>query len=85
MKRARFIFAIATVLMLCSRTEGFINVIKNGSFEEQGYVWPPMSPQNCPLDWNDVNLPTSKFSGWVSTEWSSDEDYSLTLLFARRE
>jgi hypothetical protein len=78
MKRTRFIFAIATVLMLCSQA-AVAGVIKNGSFEEQGYVWPPMSPLNCSLDWNDVNLPTSKFSGWVSTEWSSDGDFSLTL------
>jgi hypothetical protein len=76
MKRARFIFAIATVLMLCSRTEGFINVIKNGSFEKDGYVYPP----ECPSDWNDVNLPTNKFNDWVSTEWKSDGYFSLTLL-----
>jgi hypothetical protein len=78
MKRTRFIFAIAIVLMLCSQAV-VAGVIKNGSFEEPGYVWPPMSPLNCPLDWNDVNLPTNKFSGWVSTEWKSDGTYSLTL------
>jgi hypothetical protein len=79
MKRTRFIFAIATVLMLCSQA-AVAGAIKNGSFEEPGVVlWPPLTPNNCPNDWNDINLPTNKFSGWVSYEWSSDETYSLTL------
>jgi hypothetical protein len=79
MKRTRFIFAIVTVLVLCSQVV-VAGVIKNGSFEEPGRaLWPPLTPNNCPNDWNDISLPTNKFSGWVSTEWTSDGIYSLTL------
>jgi hypothetical protein len=79
MKRTIFIFAIATVLVLCSQA-AVAGVIKNGSFEEPGWVlWPPLGPNNCPNDWNDISLPTDKFSGWVSIEWSPDGKYSLTL------
>src|SRR4030042_1111261 len=79
MERVRYILAIAAVLVFCSQAEGFTNVIKNGSFEEPGAMYPPLTPNHCPLDWNDINLPTTKYSGWVSDGWVTDGEYNLTF------
>jgi hypothetical protein len=77
MKRAGFIFAIATVLMLCSQAAE-AGVIENGSFEYPGELWPPLTPNYCPVDWNDFNLP-SRFWSYVFSDWVSDGEYNLTL------
>jgi hypothetical protein len=77
MKKVTFVVVVIIMMLLTGKTEAGVSVIKNGSFEDDGEIYD--ITETAPADWNDVNVPTDKFSGYVDEDWKSDGDYSLTV------
>ena len=79
MQKQAFIKAVIIMLALASCIRADVSVIKNGSFEDDGEAIWNITPVDHPNDWNDVNLPTGKFGGWVAPNWRTHGAYNLTL------
>lgn len=79
MQKQVFVKAVIIMLAFAGYIRADVGVIKNGSFESPGTVWPPLTSENCPDDWNDVNLPSDKYGGWVYTDWHTHGNYNLTF------
>ncbi|MHC4693390.1 MAG: hypothetical protein ACYS67_11675, partial [Planctomycetota bacterium] len=54
-----------------------VSLVMNGSFEKDGFI-SDITVQS-PRKWCDVNLPAGQFGGWVSIDWKSQGNYSLSL------
>ena len=76
MRRVTFIAAAMVVLLFAGWAQAEVCFIVNGSFEDDGWIDDITLKE--PNGW-DVNLPADKFSGYVHTEWVTDEIYNLTL------
>jgi len=77
MKRATFITAVTVVLLAGSSTQAGVSLIMNGSFEDDGII--NDITLKTPRKWCDVNVPSDKFLGWISTDWKTHGNYSLSL------
>jgi hypothetical protein len=53
-------------------------VVKNGSFEMNGPIY-PVTANTRPRYWCDVSYNTSKFYSYVLDDWRTDGSYSLTM------
>lgn len=74
MKKAVFIIAVMVMMLLSNTTKGGVSLVMNGSFENDGEIV-PVTTENTPQYWCDVNIPTGKFSCWVdNTDWSTQGD-----------
>ncbi len=79
MKKAVFIIAVMFMMLLSNTTKGGVSLVMNGSFENDGEI-APITTENTPQYWCDVNIPTGKFLCWVNTDWSTYGDgNSLTF------
>ncbi|MGD0551651.1 MAG: hypothetical protein ABSB25_03255 [Sedimentisphaerales bacterium] len=68
---------IVCLLLWTTMAQAEVSLIRNGSFEMDGQIsditlYPPSN-------WNDVNVPVSKFSGFVSNDWDTNGSFSLAL------
>ena len=82
MRRTIVIAVIIIGLVLAHWAQAGVSLVRNGSFEDNGYSIPDIKAE-APQYWCDVNWPedTSKFNGSVVDYevWSTHGDYSLTL------
>ena len=76
MRRLTFYVTAVCMLISAATTQGFICTIVNGSFEDDGPI--PDITIYEPNGW-DVNMPGSKFSGWVGNDWVTDGNLNLTI------
>ena len=77
MKKITVIGAVVIMLVLAHWAQGGVSMVRNGSFEDDGGIY-PLSEENAPNAW-DVNVPSGKFGGWVDTDWPICGSYNLTL------
>jgi len=70
MKKAVFIAAVMVMMLLSNKTKGGVSLVMNGSFENDGGI-DPVTTENAPQYWCDVDIPTDKFLCWVNTDWST--------------
>jgi len=76
MKKVTVIGAIMVMLLLAHWAQAGVSLIRNGSFEDDGWIddiW-----ETEPNGW-DVNGPNDKFGGYVHAEWPTDGNFNLTL------
>jgi len=66
------------MLVLAHWAQGGVSMVRNGSFENDGSI-SPITAEDAPQYWCDVNVPSDKFAGKVNTDWSTYGDYSLIL------
>jgi hypothetical protein len=81
MKKTTITLMMTVIIALAGSVawgEGGVSLVMNGSFENDGEI-NPVTTEDVPQYWCDVNIPTSKFGGKVDTIWSTYGDYSLTL------
>ena len=78
MKRTTVIETIIVMLILADLAQAGVSMVRNGSFEDDGYSIPDIKAES-PKYWCDINWPEGKFNGWVDSDWSTYGDYSLTL------
>jgi hypothetical protein len=78
MKKVTVIAAITVMLLLSLWALGGVCMVRNGSFENDGVI-NFIAAEDPPQYWCDVNIPSDKFSGWVSTGWKTHGGYSLTF------
>jgi len=66
-------------LLFTNEIQAAVSVVRNGSFEYDGQI--ADITVKSPKNWCDVNVPTSKFGGYVNSVWSTyiNGGYSLTL------
>jgi len=77
MKR-RLIVISAVTLVCCGVCGATTSVVKNGSFENDGYIVKVMQSAR-PEYWCNVNYDQSKFDCYVDNDWSINGSYSLTM------
>ena len=76
---------IMSVLIFGHCAQGGASVVANGSFEGDYAAVSPITEENLPLRWEDVDLLLGKFGGEVNTDydyatgWPAHGDYSLIL------
>ena len=79
MKKA-ILMMVMVMLLLANKTEAGGSVVVNSSFEYDERVINPITEENTPERWDDVNIPEDLFGGYVyDGGWSTDGYYSLTL------
>ncbi len=78
MKKAKVFAAVMVMLLLAQQTQAGVSLIMNGSFEKDGVI-NPITAEDTPQYWCDVNLPEGQFGGKVTADWSTHGDYSLSL------
>lgn len=83
MKKTTVIAGAMVMLLFGNWTQAGVSVVKNGSFENDGSI-NPITTEDPPQYWCDVNIPSDEFGGKVDTVWSThgyngDDHYSLTL------
>ncbi|MHC4123847.1 MAG: hypothetical protein ACYSSI_09765 [Planctomycetota bacterium] len=71
--------AVMMTLALCGFAKGGVSVIVNNSFEYDGRTIDPITVEDAPQRWNDVNIPVNKFGGRVGTDFSTQGQYNLTV------
>jgi len=76
MKKAIVIGVIMLNLLLGNWAKAGVSLIRNGSFENNGEI-NPITTGDAPQYWCDVNIPSDKFGGKVSTTWKTEGNYSL--------
>ncbi len=79
MKKTIFFTAIMAGLLFTNDVQAAVSLVRNGSFEYDGQIADvTVKP---PKYFCDVNVPTTKFGGYVDTTWSTyiNGGYSLTL------
>lgn len=54
-----------------------VSLIRNGSFEMDGQI--SDITVHPPTNWNEVNIPVSKFVGVVNNQWDTNGSFSLAL------
>lgn len=72
---------IALLLSTAGLAEAGVGGIVNGSFEDDGYVRDIVATE--PNGWS-VNVPSSKFVGYVYRDWPTDGTYNLTIYSQRK-
>ena len=78
MKKTTVTAAITVMLLLAHWAQGGVSMVRNGSFENDGVI--NSITEEDPLQyWCDVNIPSDRFGGWVSTGWKTHRGYSLTF------
>ena len=77
MKKTTVISAIMIIALVGNSTQAGVSLVMNGSFEKDGII-NDITVQS-PRRWCDVNLPAGQFGGWVSTDWKSHGNYSLSM------
>ncbi|MGA2093320.1 MAG: dockerin type I domain-containing protein [Sedimentisphaerales bacterium] len=75
----RQLIVISAVTLVCVGVCGATtSVVKNGSFENDGYIG--LITQNTrPKYWCSVNYDSSKFYEYVYSDWSTNGGFSLTM------
>ena len=71
------------MLLLGHWAQGGVSIVRNGSFENDGGI-SPITAEDAPQYWCDVNIPSDKFNGWVDSDWwthsyNDGDGNSLTL------
>jgi hypothetical protein len=82
MKRFGVAVACATVLLFGNCVLAGVSYVRNGSFEQDGYI--ANIATQPPLAWCDVNIP-GNFAGFVDSQWSTHgygAGYSLAIYSA---
>jgi hypothetical protein len=77
MKKTTVIGAIMIMVLVGKSTQAGVSLIMNGSFEKDGII-NDITAQT-PRRWCDVNIPSGKFRGEISSAWSTKGNYSLSL------
>jgi len=77
MKRAIVVGAAIVMVLAGNSTQAGVSLVMNGSFESDGII--NDIAVKAPRRWCDVNVPSDKFGGWVSTDWKTHGTYSLSL------
>jgi hypothetical protein len=77
MKRLAAVISAVTIVC-CGVCGAGVSVVKNGSFENDGYVG-KVTQNARPQYWCSVNYDQSKFEEKVSNDWSTNGSYSLTM------
>ena len=75
MKKAIVIGVIMLNLLLGNWAKAGVSLVRNGSFEDDGQIADITA--EAPRNWCDVNIPSDKFGGKVSTTWKTEGNYSL--------
>ena len=70
-----WLVCLLTCAMVAQAAE--VSLIRNGSFEMDGQISDITAYH--PTNWKDVNIPVSKFSGFVNNYWATDGNWSLEL------
>ncbi len=81
MKKIAVSLMMGVIITLAGGTawgDADVSLVMNGSFENDGEI-DPVTTEDVPQYWCDVDIPTSKFGGKVDTIWSTYGNYSLTL------
>lgn len=79
MEKRTFIAAAAVALLLVNWAGADVSMVLNGSFENDERSIDYITPEDAPRDWNDVELPETKFGGALWGDWSSHGDYYVTI------
>ena len=79
LKKATFIVMVMVMTLLANKTKAGGSVVVNGSFEYDCRTIDPITADNTPERWDDVNLPENQFSGRIWTDWPTDGHYNLTI------
>jgi hypothetical protein len=67
----------AAVLICCGLCNATVSVVKNGSFENDGYIG---NVQNTkPEYWCSANYDSSKFDASINNDWATNGSFSLTM------
>jgi hypothetical protein len=74
----RVVFAVVVAFVCQGVAKAGVSLIKNGSFENDGLIG-MITAQDKPQYWCEVNIPESKFGGYVGNQLATHGDYSLTL------
>ena len=80
-RQSVFIGGLVFVLMVVNMSQAGISSIKNGSFEIDGLI-SPVTMEDKPLFWSDVNTAGGKFGMSVDDQWATHgygDGYSLML------
>ncbi|MDH4239400.1 MAG: hypothetical protein OEW48_07540 [Phycisphaerae bacterium] len=77
MKKTTVIVAVMIMVLAGNITQAGVSLIMNGSFESDGII-NDITAQ-APRRWCDVNIPSGKFGGWISSDWNTKGNYSLSL------
>ena len=77
MGKLRFVGVVMIAALVCNLAQGEVCELVNGSFEYDGLI--SDIEVNEPNGWDDVNLPTGLFYGYVGTDWVTDANYNLTV------
>jgi hypothetical protein len=76
----RLVVLISATLFCCDLCSAGVSVVKNGSFENNGYM--EVSPTLIPQYWCSVNYNTGDFAGFLADRdnyWATDGIYSLAF------
>ena len=77
MKTAKVFSVIMLMFLIAQQSQAEVSSIVNGSFEDDGYIADITLKQ--PNGWSDVNIPSGKFTGYISNDWVTEGSYNLTL------
>jgi hypothetical protein len=80
MKRLMIFISIVTI-MCCSVSGATVSVVKNGSFEYDGYM--DVTPTSIPQYWCNVSYNANDFTAYLDNYWVTDGSYSLAILNLR--
>jgi hypothetical protein len=74
----RMVIISAVMIMSCDLCSAGVSVVKNGSFEYDGYIG-YITQDEKPKYWCSIFYDASKYDGYVNNNWATNESYSLTL------
>lgn len=86
MRKTIFITAVTAILLFGGWAQAGVSVIKNGSFENDGRTINPVTEDDTPQYWGNVNIPSDRFGGYVSPAWSThpyDGDANSLTLYSK--
>ncbi len=78
MKEKTVLAVVMIMMLLANKTKAGVSVVVNGSFEDDGTTIADITAE-IPHGWDDVNMPSSGFSGSVYADWATHGDYYLNL------
>jgi hypothetical protein len=77
MKRLAVVLIVIT-LVCCGLCSAGVSIVKNGSFENDGYIG-YVTQNDRPEYWCSVGYDSSKFYEYVLNDWATNGSYSLTM------
>ncbi|MHC4109721.1 MAG: hypothetical protein ACYSUY_01515 [Planctomycetota bacterium] len=77
MTKAKVFAAIMVMVIAGNSTQAGVSLVMNGSFESDGII-NDITAQASRW-WCDVNIPSGKFNGEISSDWNTKGNYSLSL------